>query len=236
MLQEKFAEMRFADARVTTYEAYLAFAALGSVPQCQQLLQFLIATDEPRNPLWPHRLKAALYRSPPGDYASVHRIGSSGKLMRCEILANENEFFLEHIVEPHAILRYQCSPHHLNSPFYPVISQLKHAMGFEHADTTTVKFEKLDAALSQVLEPTKENKLLFAALLSIEPQRELSSGLTPQRQKDLIIAALIRYILSQADKRPLVIVLADAHWIDSSTLELVNRIIPLIKKAQVFSS
>src|SRR6516165_373198 len=144
------------------------------------------------------------------------------------------EFFLEHIVEPHAILRYQCSPHHLNSPFYPVISQLKHAMGFEHADTTTVKFEKLDAALSQVLEPTKENTLLFAALLSIAPQRELSSGLTPQRQKDLIIAALIRYILSQADKRPLVIVLEDAHWIDSSTLELVNRIIPLIKKAQVF--
>src|SRR5262249_9413153 len=143
------------------------------------------------------------------------------------------EFFQEHIVEPHAILRYQCSPHHLNSPFYPVISQLKHAMGFEHADTTTVKFEKLEAALSQALEPTKENTLLFAALLSIAPQREPSLGLTPQRQKDLIIAALIRYILSHADKQPLFIVLADAHWIDSSTLELVNRIIPLIKKTRV---
>jgi class 3 adenylate cyclase/DNA-binding response OmpR family regulator/predicted ATPase len=144
------------------------------------------------------------------------------------------EFFLEHIVEPHAILRYQCSPHHLNSSFYPVISQLKHTMGFEHADTTTVKFEKLEAALSQVLEPTKENTLLFSALLSIAPQREPSLGLTPQRQKDLIITALIRNILSHADRRPLVIVLADAHWIDSSTLELVNRIIPLIKKARVF--
>src|SRR5262249_23607048 len=83
------------------------------------------------------------------------------------------------------------------------------------------------------LEPTKENTLLFAALLSIAPQREPSLGLTPQRQKDLIIAALIRYILSHADKQPLFIVLADAHWIDSSTLELVNRIIPLIKKARV---
>src|SRR6516164_7968222 len=90
MLQEKLAEMRFADARVTTYEAYLAFAALGSVPQCQQLLQFLIATDEPRNPLRPHRLKATVDRSPPSDTASIHRIGSSGKLMRCKILANEN--------------------------------------------------------------------------------------------------------------------------------------------------
>jgi predicted ATPase/DNA-binding response OmpR family regulator/class 3 adenylate cyclase len=144
------------------------------------------------------------------------------------------EFFLEHFVEePYAILRYQCSPHHLNSPFYPVISQLKHAMGFEHADTRAVKFEKLEAALSQVLEPTKENTSLYAALLSIAPQREPSLGLTPQRQKNLILAALIRDILSHADKRPLVIVLADAHWIDSSTLELVNGIIPLIKKARV---
>src|SRR5262245_57108350 len=82
--------MRFADAGLTTYEAYLAFAALGSVPQCQQLLQFLIATDEPRNPLGPLRLKAALDRSPPGDNASVHRIRSFGKLMRRKILANEN--------------------------------------------------------------------------------------------------------------------------------------------------
>ena len=66
------------------------------------------------------------------------------------------EFLLGHIAgEPHATLRYQCSPHHLNSPFYPVISQLEHAMGFEQADTPSLKFEKLEASLSQAVEPTK---------------------------------------------------------------------------------
>ena len=60
-----------------------------------------------------------------------------------------------------------------------------------------------------------------------------SLGLTPQRQKDLTIAALSRHLLSLADKQPLIVVLEDAHWIDSSTLELVNRIIPLIKTARV---
>jgi predicted ATPase/DNA-binding response OmpR family regulator/class 3 adenylate cyclase len=144
------------------------------------------------------------------------------------------EFFLEHVVEEsHATLRYQCSPHHPNSPFYPVISQLEQAMGFEQADTPELKFDKLKAALSHTFEPTRETILLYAALLSITPQREQSLSLTPQRQKDLIIATLIRHVLSHADKQPLVIVLADAHWIDSSTLELVNRIIPLIKKARV---
>jgi predicted ATPase len=143
------------------------------------------------------------------------------------------EFFLEHIVQPHAILRYQCSPHHLNGPFYPVISQLKRAMDFEQADTPELKFDKLKAALSYTFEPTRENVLLYAALLSITPQREQSLGLAPKRQKDLIIATLIRHILSYADKQPLVIVLADAHWIDSSTLELVSSIVSRIKKARV---
>ena len=115
------------------------------------------------------------------------------------------EFLLGHLVEePHATLRYQCSPHHLNSPFYPVISQLEHAMGFEQADTPALKFEKLEAALSQAVEPTKEDVLLYAALLSIStPEREPSLGLTPQRQKDLTIAALSRHLLSLADKQPL---------------------------------
>ena len=141
------------------------------------------------------------------------------------------EFLLEHIVEePHVTVRYQCSPHHLNSPFYPVISQLEHAMGFEQTDTPEVKLEKLEAALSQAVEATPEDVLLYAALLSIAtPKREPLPGVTPQRQKDLTIAALIRHLLGLADKQLLIIVLADAHWIDSSTLELVNRIIPLIK-------
>jgi predicted ATPase len=116
------------------------------------------------------------------------------------------EFLLGHIVEePHATLRYQCSPHHLNSPFYPVISQLEHAMGFEQADASALKFEKLEAALSQAVEATKEDILLYASLLSIAtPEREPSLGLTPQRQKDLTIAALSRHLLRLAEKRPLI--------------------------------
>ena len=145
------------------------------------------------------------------------------------------EFFLGRIgEEPHATLRYQCSPHHLNSPFFPVISQLEHAMGFEQMDRPELKLEKLKASLSQAVEPTDEDIFLYAELLSTAtPERERSLNLTPQRHKDLTIAALSRHLQYLAEKQPLIIVLADAHWIDSSTLELVNRIIPLIKTTRV---
>jgi predicted ATPase len=29
--------------------------------------------------------------------------------------------------EPHIVVRYHCSPHHTNSPFYPIINQLERA-------------------------------------------------------------------------------------------------------------
>jgi hypothetical protein len=80
--------MRFANAWLTAHEGYLAFAALGSIPERQQLPPFLVATDKPRNPLWPHRLEAALDCSPPSDTASVHRAGNSSKLVPRKILAN----------------------------------------------------------------------------------------------------------------------------------------------------
>jgi hypothetical protein len=69
------------------------------------------------------------------------------------------EFLLGRIgKEPRAILRYQCSPHHLNSPFFPVMSQLEHAMGLEQTDTPELKLEKLKASLSQAaVEPTDED-------------------------------------------------------------------------------
>ena len=145
------------------------------------------------------------------------------------------EFLIGRLVgDPHATLRYQCSPHHLNSAFYPVISQLEHTIGFERTDLPEAKLGKLEAALSQAFAPTKEDVLLYAALLSIAtPEREPSLDLTPQRQKDLTIAALSRHLLSLADKRPLIVVLDDAHWIDSSTLELLNKLIPLITTVRV---
>ena len=137
--------------------------------------------------------------------------------------------------EPHTTIRYQCSPHHTNSPFYPVINQLEHAAGFEREDPPDVKLRKLTAVLSQAGAATLADIPFYAALLSI-PANGLYSlpDLTPQRQRDLTIAALLRQVLGLALARPVVIVLADAHWIDSSTLEAFSRYIASIKTARVF--
>ena len=145
------------------------------------------------------------------------------------------EAFLDCISEePHATIRYQCSPYRGNSPFYPIISQLEQAIGFEQSDTPETKLEKLKAALSQAVRATQNDILLYADLLSIKTAgREPARGSTPKQYKDRLIDALTRHLVDIARQQPLIIVLADAHWIDSSTLELVDQIIPSIKAARV---
>jgi DNA-binding response OmpR family regulator/class 3 adenylate cyclase/predicted ATPase len=151
-----------------------------------------------------------------------------GKSRVCEVV-------LERISsEPHTTIRYQCAPHHANSPFHPIIEQLERTAQFEPGDTPGIKLEKLSAVLSRsgVAMPTDLRSC--ATLLSIPTGETPAADQTPQRKKDLAISALIRLMLGFARRRPVVVELADAHWADASTLELFSQMIASIKSAQVF--
>ncbi len=137
--------------------------------------------------------------------------------------------------EPHIKIRYQCSPHHTNSPFFPVIHQLERAACFEREDLPNTKLNKLEAVLSQAGDASLADAPLYAALLSIPSDaRYPALTLTPRRQKELTIAALSRQLLGLACSRPALLLIEDVHWIDATTLEAISRSISLIKTAPVF--
>ena len=138
--------------------------------------------------------------------------------------------------EPHVTIRWQCSSHHTHSPFFPAIRHIEHAARFERDDRPEVKLEKLELALSRAGQTVLADAPLYAELLSIPSTgRYPALDLTPQRKKDLTISALIRQLLSFATSQPVLFVLEDVHWIDATTLELVNRTIELIKTAPVLA-
>jgi class 3 adenylate cyclase/predicted ATPase len=142
---------------------------------------------------------------------------------------------LDHIqADQHVTVRWQCSSHHANSPLFPVIRYLERAARFEREDNSQVKLEKLEAMLSRVGQSTLANAALYAALLSIPSNgRYLPLNLTPSRQRDRTIDALIRQLLTYASAQPVLFLLEDMHWIDPTTLELINRTIESVKTAAV---
>jgi class 3 adenylate cyclase/predicted ATPase len=137
--------------------------------------------------------------------------------------------------DPHLTLRLQCSPHHINSPLYPVIRHLQHEALFVQEDRIAAKIEKLEAMLSLAGQAVLADAPLYAALLSIPANgRYPELKLTPQRQRDLTCAALVRRLAGLARQQPVLLVVEDAHWIDPTTLEVINNIVELARTTRLF--
>ena len=130
----------------------------------------------------------------------------------------------------HVRLRYQCSPYHAFSAFYPIIEQIKRAAGFERDDTSDVQLDKLEALLGG----DDRTNALFAAMVSLPVARYPDLGLSPQRQKEETIAALVDSTLALAAAKPVLMIFEDVHWIDPTSLEVLDALVGRIQDSAVF--
>jgi predicted ATPase len=136
--------------------------------------------------------------------------------------------------EPHSRLRYFSSPYHKDSALHPVIAQLERAAGFERDDTAEIKLAKLEKLLAPGA-PSTEDLALIAELLSLPVTRRYPPlGFTPQRKKEKTFAALFRGIEAMARRRPVLMAYEDLHWIDPTSLELLDLIIERVRQLPVF--
>ena len=138
--------------------------------------------------------------------------------------------------EAHTWLRYQCSPYHTNSALYPVTSQLIFASGISSEDTESSKLDKLEALLAQGTEEVGAVAPLFAELLSVpHGGRYPALDLTPQARKARTLEALSGQLLGLAQKRPVLVVFEDLHWMDPTMQELLDLIVERIQEARVLA-
>jgi len=136
--------------------------------------------------------------------------------------------------ESHINLLYQCSPHHTNSAFHPVIQRLRRAAGISGNDSEAAKLDKLEALLKPTGGDDPAVMPLFAALLSLAGEDRFGPlDLTPQQFRHRTIEALIQQLLTLSDRKPLLLVVEDAHWIDPSMSDYVAEILSRIRSRPV---
>jgi class 3 adenylate cyclase len=135
--------------------------------------------------------------------------------------------------EPHTALRYQCSPFRLNSALFPIIEQSEFAAGFAREDTAEQKLDKLEAVLVGSQPQRAESAPLFAALLSLPTERYPPLGLSPQRRKEKILEMLVGQVEALSRLQPVLIVFEDAHWIDPTSQELLDVMVPRLRAVPV---
>jgi class 3 adenylate cyclase/tetratricopeptide (TPR) repeat protein len=133
-------------------------------------------------------------------------------------------------------LECRCSPYHQNSALYPIIDLVQRVLGFTRDDSPEEKLRKLE--VGAVREPPLQPEAipLFASLLSLPlPERYPPLNLTPQRQKQKTLEAMLTWLLAEAEWQPVAFIVEDLHWADPSTLEFLGLLIDQVPTARLLT-
>jgi class 3 adenylate cyclase/predicted ATPase len=136
--------------------------------------------------------------------------------------------------EPHTRIRYQCSPYHSDSAFWPVVQQLVAAAGFVAGDSVETRLDKLEALLGLGVDEPERVAPVLAMMLGVEGEARYGRlELTPQQRRNRTMEALIEQLVGLAARQPVLLVLEDAHWIDPTTLEMIESALDQVAGSRV---
>ena len=123
-------------------------------------------------------------------------------------------------------IEFRCSPYHQNSALYPIIDHLQRLLQFAREDSPITKLEKLQHTLSQYRFPQADTVPLLAALLSLPLSEDYPPiTVSPQKQKEKTQAALVAWLVEEAEKAAVYCTWEDLHWVDPSTLEVLTLLL-----------
>jgi predicted ATPase/class 3 adenylate cyclase len=136
--------------------------------------------------------------------------------------------------DPHIRVGYQCLAHYQNSAFHPVIAQLERAAGISHRHSAMEKLDLLESLLRRSEELDIGDVSLIADLLSVPSgDRYPDAPSEPEQRKAKTLSALIRQLELLTAGNPVLWVFEDVHWIDPSTLELLERLVERVNDLPV---
>ncbi|MFK7876186.1 MAG: adenylate/guanylate cyclase domain-containing protein, partial [Paracoccaceae bacterium] len=127
--------------------------------------------------------------------------------------------------DDHLRITCQCSPYHVESAFYPVIQQMSFAAGFNTEDTVDQRLDKLEALIGG--EP--EVMASVSGMLGIDGAHRYGVlHLTPAQQRTKLMKILVGQMVKQAQHKSILVIWEDLHWIDPTSLELMELLLDAI--------
>lgn len=139
-------------------------------------------------------------------------------------LANESQRWIE----------CRASKFHRHSAFHPLSQLIEETLSLESGSPAEEQLSQLAEELGAAgLEPS-EAVPLFASLLGLPlPERESPFAVSAEARRRLMLEALSKWLLALAEPQPVVLVIEDLHWIDSSSLDLLGLLIDRVSNAPV---
>jgi len=124
-----------------------------------------------------------------------------------------------------------------NLSFHPITDLLKQWAGIADADSQAAAFDKLEKAIKQV-HPQETNEILpfVATLMGMKLEgkhAERVRGIEGEALEKLILKNVRELLIKGAQLRPIVVVMEDFHWADTSSIELLARLYRLAEDHRI---
>jgi class 3 adenylate cyclase/tetratricopeptide (TPR) repeat protein len=135
--------------------------------------------------------------------------------------------------EAHQRIEAQCSPYYLDRPLWPIAEHLRIAFAIRPSQPAAEQLGRLERSLRDLGVALEEAVPLNAALLDIAAPSYVDLALSPQQKRNRTLQTLNHQLLLLAKRNPTLLVLEDAHWVDPTTLELLEIILQSVMQAPV---
>jgi DNA-binding SARP family transcriptional activator/class 3 adenylate cyclase len=127
-----------------------------------------------------------------------------------------------------ARLFYYCSPLHTQSTLHPFKAGIERAARIRSNDSNGAKLKKIEHLWRAASPPGREKDYrVIADLLGVEEERQPGKAIA-LKNKAIILKVMLDFVVSLSQRRPVLAVVEDAHWMDPTSLELVERVISVI--------
>ncbi|MCF1709278.1 AAA family ATPase [Tabrizicola sp. J26] len=131
--------------------------------------------------------------------------------------------------DPH--LQWQCSAHLVNRPLHPIVREIETAIGLQKGQSQDGRRSALRAYLQKTRGFGEQGEVVLSDLLDLDRGAPQSGD--PQVRARLLFETLVSRVRQLASEKPVLILLEDAHWADSATIDLIGQLIPQIENLPV---
>lgn len=138
-------------------------------------------------------------------------------------ITNEDVFLLEG----------KCLSFSRTVAYHPTIDILKSLFHIDERHTDAQIREKLTAGLSALKIDAGRSLPYLLELLAVKDSGVDMVKTSPEARREWINAALIRMVIAQAQRKPLILVIEDLHWVDAASREAISELLASIHAERV---
>jgi class 3 adenylate cyclase/tetratricopeptide (TPR) repeat protein len=143
--------------------------------------------------------------------------------------------FRERIVaERHRWIEVHASKFHSHTAFYPLIELVERTLDLRTEERLELKLSRISEGIEAAGLAPSEAVPLFSSLLGLPgPGRDAPVPTSAERKRIRTRETLVEWLLALAQPEPIVLVVEDLHWIDPSTLEVLDVLVDRVKRSPV---